>query len=177
MGWPFHTAEPSSSKALAARSVKAACMFVFRNVQLTEWLVVFVAFQSSIVVKYSFCRVLFGKGGLIVVFSFGSSPTVESENRAKRLQPYVNNPHFHFWFWSGFRFNGIYKMANKTRQKLFYNDTWFGTSTNTTNHLVSCTFLKTFKVVLRTGLWMPVAIHSEAGRGDSRWAKYPRQNQ
>ena len=30
----------------------------------------------------------------------------------------------------------------------------------------------TFRVILRTGLWMPVAIHSEAGRGDSKWAKY-----
>ena len=34
-----------------------------------------------------------------------------------------------------------------------------------------------FRVVLRTGLFMLVASHSEAGRGDSKWAKYPRQDQ
>ena len=40
-----------------------------------------------------------GKGGclrLVVVFSLGSSPTVEMENRVKRLQPNVNSPPFRF---------------------------------------------------------------------------------
>ena len=57
------------------------------------------------------------KGGLGVVFTLGSSPTVDAENRAtttKRKQP-----PFRFWFWSGFRFNGIYKMPNKTQHKLY----------------------------------------------------------
>ena len=26
----------------------------------------------------------------------------------------------HFWFWFGFRFNGIYKMPKKTPQKLYF---------------------------------------------------------
>ena len=30
--------------------------------------------------------------GLVVVFSLGSSPNVDAENRAKRLQPNVNSP-------------------------------------------------------------------------------------
>ena len=32
------------------------------------------------------------KGGLVVVFLLGSSPTVDTENRAKRLQPNINSP-------------------------------------------------------------------------------------
>ena len=70
--------------------------------------------ESSIVAKYSFYGVLnpidfcwktncllagIGKGGcsrLVVVISLGSSPTVEMENRAKRLQPNVNRPPFRF---------------------------------------------------------------------------------
>ena len=66
--------------------------------------------ESSIVAKYSFYGVLnpidfcwktncllagIGKGGcsrLVVVISLGSSPTVEMENRAKRLQPNINSP-------------------------------------------------------------------------------------
>ena len=35
---------------------------------------------------------------------------------------------------------------------------------------------QTFRVDLRTGLWMPVASHSEADRGDSKWAQYQRQD-
>ena len=45
------------------------------------------------------------KGGLVVVFSLGSSPTVETENQAKRLQPNINGPR------SGFRFNGIWEQV------------------------------------------------------------------
>ena len=30
------------------------------------------------------------QGGLVVVFSLGSSPTVDTANRAKRLQPNLN---------------------------------------------------------------------------------------
>ena len=62
--------------------------------------------DSSIVAKYSFfcwkthCSLAGnGKGGcsrLVVVFSLGSSPTVETENRVKRLQPNVNSPLFRF---------------------------------------------------------------------------------
>ena len=55
------------------------------------------------------------KGGclrLVDVFSLGSSPTVEAENRAKRLQPKVNSVPLSI--------NGIYKMPNKTRQKLYF---------------------------------------------------------
>jgi hypothetical protein len=79
--------------------------------------------ESSIVVKYSLYRVLLHilthfvnpidfcwkshrlllagnvKGGcsrLAVVFLLGSSPTVEMENRVKRLQPNVNSPLFRF---------------------------------------------------------------------------------
>ena len=32
------------------------------------------------------------KEGLVVVFSLGSSPTVDTENQAKRLQPNMNSP-------------------------------------------------------------------------------------
>ena len=57
-------------------------------------------------------------------------------SRHSLLPPNVNSP------LSGSVFF-FYKMPNKTKQKLFRYDTWFGTSTNTTNHSVSCTFLKT----------------------------------
>ena len=54
------------------------------------------------------------QGGLVVVFSLDSSPTVDTENRAKRLQPNINTSG------SGFRFNGIYGTPNKTQQKLYF---------------------------------------------------------
>ena len=54
------------------------------------------------------------QGGLVVVFSLGSSPTVDTENRAKRLQPNINMSG------SSFRFNGIYGTPNKTQQKLYF---------------------------------------------------------
>ena len=53
-------------------------------------------------------------GGLVVVFSLGSSPTVDTANRAKRLQPNLNKSG------SGLRFNGIYGTPNKTQQKLYF---------------------------------------------------------
>ena len=56
------------------------------------------------------------KGGLVVVFSLGSSPTVDTENRAKRLQPNINMSGSGF----GFGFNGIYGTPNKTQQKLYF---------------------------------------------------------
>ena len=93
---------------------------------------------------------------------------LNSGARTKRKRP-----PFRFWFRSGFRFSGSYKMPIKTGTgTVFRSDTWFGTSTNTTYYSVSCTFLKKlrFRVVLRTGLWMPV---SQPGRGDLKWAKYP----
>ena len=54
-------------------------MFVFGNVQLTEWLVVFidVTNQDSLLVDRK------RKERLVVVFSLGSSPTVDAENREK----------------------------------------------------------------------------------------------
>ena len=56
------------------------------------------------------------QGGLVVVFSLGSSPTVDTANRAKRLQPNLNTS----GSGSGFRFNGIYGTPNKTQQKLYF---------------------------------------------------------
>ena len=55
-------------------------------------------------------------------------------------------------------------MCNKTRETVFRYDT-ISSSTNTTNHLMSFTLLKTNFKGLCT--W-PLASHSEAGRGDSR---------
>ena len=49
-----------------------------------------------------------------VVFSLGSSPTVDTENRARRLQPNINMSG------SGSRFNGIDGTPNKTQQKLYF---------------------------------------------------------
>ena len=54
------------------------------------------------------------QGGLVVVLSLGSSPTVDAANRAKRLQPNLNTSG------SGSRFNGIYGTPNKTQQKLYF---------------------------------------------------------
>ena len=56
------------------------------------------------------------QGRLVVVFSLGSSPTVDTENRAKRLQPNLNTS----GSGSGLRFNGIYGTPNKTQQKLYF---------------------------------------------------------
>ena len=49
----------------------------------------------------------------VVGCSLGSSPTVDTKNRVKRLQPDVNSPPFRFRFWSGFRFNGFTKCQIK----------------------------------------------------------------
>ena len=73
--------------------------------------------------------------------------------------------------------NGIYKMPNKTRQKLYFAvilDLEHQWTPLTTGWLAN--FRKqTFRVVLRAvNLWMPVASHSEAGTADSKWAKYPK---
>jgi hypothetical protein len=57
------------------------------------------------------------QGGLVVVFLLGSSPTVETENRARRLQPNINMS----GSGSGIRFNGIYGTPNKTQQKLHFS--------------------------------------------------------
>ena len=98
---------------------------------------------------------------LVVVFSLGSSPTVGTENLAKRLQPNVNVPPFHFR--SGF--NGIYRMQNKTWQKRYFTtilDLEHQQTTLTTKWVAHFWKL-TFRVDLTgTGLWMPVANHSEA---------------
>ena len=56
------------------------------------------------------------QGRLVVVFSLGSSPTVDPENRVKRLQPNINMSG------SGFRFNGITERQIK-RQTVFRYDT------------------------------------------------------
>ena len=70
-------------------------------------------------------------------------------------------------------------MANKTRQKLY-----FATILNLghqrtplTTRWVAHFWKQTFEVVFRTVLWMPIANHCEAGRVDSNWTKYPRQDQ
>ena len=52
------------------------------------------------------------KGGLVAVFSLGSSHMVETEKPPAR-----------FRFQSGFRFNVIYKMPNKTTETVFRYDT------------------------------------------------------
>ena len=54
------------------------------------------------------------QGGLVVVFSLGSSPTVDTANRAKRLQPNIKTSG------SGLRFNRIYGTPNKTQHKLYF---------------------------------------------------------
>ena len=56
------------------------------------------------------------KGRLVVVSSLGSSPTVDTEKRAKKLQPNINISASG----SGFRLNGIYGTPNKTQQKLYF---------------------------------------------------------
>ena len=67
----------------------------------------------------------------------------------------------------------IYKMPNKTRQKLY-----FATildldhqQTPLTIRWVAVFWKRTFRVVLRKVLWIPIASHCEAGRGYSKWAK------
>ena len=75
----------------------------------------------SVVFYLAFCKSIdFGwktpcslQGGLVVVFSLGSSPTVDTANRAKRLQPNINTSG------SGLRFNRIYGTPNKTQHKLY----------------------------------------------------------
>ena len=77
--------------------------------------------------------------------------------------------------WSTFRFDGIYKVPNKTRQKLYFAmilDLEHQRTPLTTRWVAH-----SWKQTFRTGLWMPIASHSEAGRGDSKLAKYPRQDQ
>ena len=75
--------------------------------------------------------------------------------------------------------NGIYKMPNKTWHTLYFAtvlDLEHQQTPLTTRWVAHFWKLK-FRVVLRTGLWMRVASHSEAGRGNYKWAKYPRQDQ
>ena len=107
------------------------------------------------------------KGGLVVVFSLGSSPTVDTKNQAKSLQSNINSP----LSVSGPRFNGIYKMPNKKKNdrnciSLRYSIR----NINEQHQLLGELHIseKTFRVVLRTGLWLTIASPSEAGRGDSK---------
>ena len=81
----------------------------------------------------------------------------------------------------------IYKMPNKTRQKLYFSTIldlehqWTPLTTRWVAHF----WKHTFTVVLRTCLWMPIDSHSEAAlpasewlaTGGLKWAKYPRQEQ
>ena len=53
------------------------------------------------------------KGGLVAVLSHRSSPTVETENRVKRLKPNVNRPAFRLRFRSSLRFMGFTKCQIK----------------------------------------------------------------
>ena len=82
-----------------------------------------------------------------------SSPTVDTENWAKKMQPNINNP---------ISFIGSGPVS---------------VSMGFTKWQIKHFWKRTLRVVSRTGLWMPVASHSEACRGESHWAKYPRKDQ
>ena len=121
------------------------------------------------------------KEGLVVVFLLCSSPTVDVENRVKRLQPNVNSPNSvsgsGFWF----RFNWIYKMPSKTRQKVYFatiRDLEHQRTPLTTrwgaHFWIDFLPQHTFRVVLKTGLWMPIDSHSKAGRGDFEMSQIPK---
>ena len=70
------------------------CSLMFQIKYRTEIVsvVFYWAFCKSIVFCWKTHCTLTRKEGLVVVFSLGYSPTVAAENRAKRLQPFVNSP-------------------------------------------------------------------------------------
>ena len=128
--------------------------------------------KSSIIVKYSFCRFLFGilyihwflledslrvdrKRGLVVVFSLGQTLLlIQRTERQQKTTTKRKQTHFSFRFRFGFRFIGIYKMLNTTRQELS-----FATILDLEHQRTPLTirwesrfWKQTFRVVLRTGL-------------------------
>ena len=94
------------------------------------------------------------RGAGCSLFDLFSVSTVGLE----RSEQTTTSPPFRFWSRSNESFNRNQRTPLTTR--------W-----------VAHFWKWTFRVVLRTVLWIPIASHCEAGWGDSKWAKYLRKDQ